>query len=88
MVLAPVWAASTLPGLWYFFGWVLPKRVLTGVCTGARGAGLARFVCFWSLVGGPCSIRLRQASLEGWIHGSTARGDWEGSGSEAAVQAN
>ena len=40
MVLAPVGAAFTLPGLWHCFGWALPKGILEGACPRANaGAG-------------------------------------------------
>ena len=32
VMLVPVGAACTLPGLWHCFGWVLAKVILEGVC--------------------------------------------------------
>ena len=43
-------------------------------CTGAGGAGLARFAIGGPLWEGPCSTRREAELSEGWIHRSTALG--------------
>ena len=72
---APVHATCTLPGLWCCFDGIWHISWGGSGCTGAGGAGLARFAVSGPLREGPCSTRGRQADLsEGWIHRSTALG--------------
>ena len=46
-------------------------------CTGAGGAGLARFAVGGPLQEGPCSNRREAGPSEGWIHRSTTLGVFE-----------
>ena len=72
---ASVLATCTLPGLWCCFDgiWRI-SRGGSARCTGAGGAGLARFAIGSPLREGPCSTRREADPLEGWIHRSTVLG--------------
>ena len=72
---APVLATCTLLGLWCCFNgiWCISWGG-SARCTGAGGAGLARFAIGGPLWEGPCSRGWEAGLSEGWIHRSTALG--------------
>ena len=72
---APAWATCTLPDLWCCFDgiWHISQGRFAR-CTGAGGAGLARFAPGGPLWEGPRSTGKEVGPSEGWIHRSTALG--------------
>ena len=72
---APVWAICTLPVLGYCFDgiWHI-SRSGSARCTGAGGAGSARFTFGGLLQEGPCGTGREADPSEGWIHRSTTLG--------------
>ena len=67
--LAPVWATCTLPGLWCCFSgiWRI-SRAGSARCTGAGGAGSARFAFGGLLREGLCGTGREADPSEGWVH--------------------